>query len=139
MALYAQGARCRMRGPVHPSPRSHWPTWPVAGLAWLLGLALQLQQPQLWPGTAYVGCALAAMLTLLALQGLQPHMHAAWPWVLRSATRLAWAALGWAALGWATAGLQASAQPPAIDPQLEGRDIDVVGRVSAMGQVHERG
>ena len=158
MALFAQGWRRRMRGPAHPSPRSwwptwpNWPTWPVAGLAWLLGLALQLQQPQLWPWAAYGGCAAAAVLALLALQGLQalkPRLHTVWPWGMRSATwpacaalawaALAWAALGWAALGWAIAGLQACAVPPAIEARLEGRDLDVVGRVSAMVQVHDSG
>jgi hypothetical protein len=43
------------------------PGWRIAGaaLAWLGGVALQLQQPALWPPSEYLGLA-AAMVGLLA-------------------------------------------------------------------------
>ena len=113
---------------------AHTPRWPGATLAWALGLAWQLQQPQLWGWTAYAGCAVTALVGLLALRRL-----AAWRWRGRTAEhRLGGASwpswVAWAVLGWALAGLQAQRLPAPIDPQLEGRDIDLVGRVSSLVQ-----
>lgn len=112
--------------------QAHTPLWPGAVLAWALGLALQLQQPALWSWVGYAGCAAAAVLALLL-----------WRWAAHR--RRAWAGLpcltwpAWAALGWALAGLHACGQAVPIDPRLEGRDLDVVGRVSAMVQVQSSG
>jgi len=112
--------------------QAHTPLWPGAVLAWALGLALQLQQPALWSWAAYGGCAAAAVLALLL-----------WRWAARR--RRAWTGLpcltwpAWAALGWALAGLHACGQAAPIDPRLEGRDLDVVGRVSAMVQLQGSG
>ena len=111
---------------------AHTPHWPGAVLAWALGLALQLQQPVLWPAAGYAGCAALGGGLLWALCG------GCWRWRVRArwgplaCAVLAWPA--WAALGWAMAGLHACWQPAPIDPALEGRDIDLVGRVSAMVQ-----
>ena len=84
-------------------------------------MAAQLQQATLWPPWAYL---LSVLLGLLC-------------WLLRP---LPWLRLlGLALLAWAVAGLQASAMPDAIDPGLEGRDVDLVGRVQAMAQRQESG
>ena len=95
--------------------------WSRLLAAWLAGVVLQLQQTQLWPVWVYGVLGLSGAVLLLALR---------WP-VLR------WLAA--AALGWALAGLQASAVPDAIDPALEGRDIDVLGVVEAMPQRQDVG
>ena len=89
--------------------------------AWVTGVALQLQQAQLWPAWVY---------GLIGLSGAVLQWAVRWP-VLR------WLAAG--ALGWALAGLQACAVPDAIDSALEGRDIDVLGVVEAMPQRQDVG
>lgn len=101
------------------TPRWQALIWPCAALAWTLGLAAQLQQATLWSGWAY--------LTLAVLGGLL-----GWPgrW---------WRVPGMALLGWAMAGLHACAMPEPMDAALEGRDLDVVGRVQAMVQRQETG
>ena len=98
-----------------------WPAvlWPWAALAWGLGLALQLQQAALAPLWAYM--AVAASGLLLVRQGR---------W---------WRVAGLGGLGWAMAGLHACAMPEPIDAALEGRDLDVVGRVQAMVQRQDMG
>ena len=89
--------------------------------AWVTGVALQLQQAQLWPAWVYGVLGLSGAVLLWALR---------W-YVLR------WLAAG--VLGGALAGLQACAVPGAIDPALEGRDLDVVGVVEAMPQRQDVG
>ena len=102
-----------------PSPPAiRWPWLVLAGVS---GMALQLQQPVLWPAWSY---ALAALL-------------GAATWLLRRWPALLAAGLG--ALAWGVAGLQACAMPDPIDPALEGRDLDVVGRVVAMAQQQDSG
>lgn len=84
-------------------------------------MALQLQQPELWPAWCY---ALAVLL------GLGAWLWRRWP---------AWRVCGLGCLAWGITGLHACAMPDAIAPQLEGRDLDVVGRVVAMAQQQDTG
>ena len=101
----------------------------AAALAWVGGVALQLQQPALWPGESYrliVAAALAAWLVA---------------WRLRSrifARVLVGAAL--AAAGFAYAGWRADARlADALAPEWEGCDIELVGVIDEMPQVAEDG
>ena len=94
----------------------HW-----ALVAWVAGVALQLQQAQLLPPWAYGAVALAGLLAL----GAGP-----WPW---------WRWLGTGAVAWALTGLHACVMPPVLPAALEGRDLDVVGVVEAMPQRQEAG
>jgi competence protein ComEC len=104
-----------------PSPAIRWP-WAV--LAWGLGLAAQLQQSALWSAWAYA-------LTVVLGAWLWWAHHGQVPRVLRC--------LGLALTAWGITGLQACAMPQAIDPELEGRDLDVVGLVLAMAQRQDSG
>ena len=101
------------------TPRWQALAWPWAALAWVLGLAAQLQEAEL--GSVWVYMAMAVLGTLLL-----------WPgrW---------WRVPGLGLLGWAMAGLHACAMPERIDAALEGRDLDVTGRVQAMVQRQETG
>lgn len=93
----------------------------IGGIA---GLALQLQQPELWPVAAYALALATALALLLVLRQLP------WPWIQRLVVFVA-AAL----LAYASTGLRAiHFQQQALDPTLEGRDISVTGRISAMPQ-----
>ena len=98
-----------------------WPAlvWPWAALAWGLGIALQLQQAALGPLWTYT--VVAALGLLLVCKGR---------W---------WRVAGLGLLGWAMAGLHACAMPEPIDAAVEGRDLDVVGRVQAMVQRQDTG
>jgi competence protein ComEC len=88
------------------------------------GIALQLQQPVLWPQPAYGALMLAGLLMLLTLR-LVPAR------ALRALlTALALALLAGGGTGW-RASVQAAQALPA---QLEGQDIEIVGRVAAMPQ-----
>ncbi len=98
------------------------PQWPWAAGAWALGISCQLLQARLWSVWVY---AAAAVLGL------------AWWWLGRRARPLS--SLSWALLGWALAGLHASAMPEPIRPELEGRDLDVMGQVQAMVQNQDSG
>ena len=96
----------------------------------VLGTALQMQQPQLWQPDAYLGLIGASGATLLVLLS-------AW-----RAGRLRWLVLllAFAALGFAAAGLRADAQQrDLLDPALEGVDLQLVGLVAAMPQQSELG
>ncbi len=95
------------------------------------GVALQLQQPALFSGMAYgaalVGVAVLAGLLAASLQTLQRWKAA--PALAISVLLLAMAA------GFALTGLRATVfQAGALDPALEGKDIEVTGRVLAMPQ-----
>ncbi|WP_411886197.1 DNA internalization-related competence protein ComEC/Rec2 [Polaromonas sp. YR568] len=100
----------------------------------IAGIALQLQQPALWLQQVYAACALLACV-------------AAWLfWRFgRRAAGVSWAramlAFGLAVLlGFGSAGWRAGAfQAGALDPALEGRDIEVTGSVLAMPQQAEDG
>ncbi len=97
-------------------PRSPAP-WLLGALA---GVALQLQQAELGPLGGYMA-AVAAGLGL-----------ALWAW-LRPGTALAVVAallVGWGSTGWRAQAFVAQG----LEPALEGRDIEVVGRVQGLPQ-----
>ncbi|MFN4003981.1 MAG: DNA internalization-related competence protein ComEC/Rec2 [Hylemonella sp.] len=101
----------------------------------LAGIALQLQQPALWSAAAYAAALLAGLLALLVLRALRRHIpigRSGWRALLAAA---AMAALGFGLTGWRAAAYQAQALPES----LQGRDIELVGRVAAMPQWSEQG
>ncbi len=94
------------------------------------GTALQLQQPELWPQTHYAvllsGCLLGLALVLRGMQG-------GWQRGLVAVVCMA-------GVGFALTGVRASVfQQGALQPQLEGRDLQLTGVVAAMPQVNEAG
>ncbi len=96
-------------------------------LGCITGIALQLQQPALWPFEPYVGLTLAGLVALLTLRRLG-----------RPALRITLALLACAALTYGSTGWRASAfQQQALDPALEGQDLLLTGRISAMPQFGE--
>jgi len=103
---------------------------PHALAAWLAGVALQLQQAQLWSITVY-GLFLALALVLIAPAAIKS--IAFWQ-------RAAAVTLAFALLGFASTGLRATAfSSHALAPALEGKDITVTGLVAAMPQYNEAG
>ena len=111
----------------HPSPaRLLLP----ALLAWVIGIALQLQQIQLSAWPVYGGLGLLALL-LLSWQAMPP---VAWR------SRVALVLLAFALLGFAATGLRSVVfLNQALAPELEGRDVVVTGRVASMPQRNEAG
>lgn len=99
----------------------------------IAGAALQLQQPALWPWQGYALCSLPALLALLALFAARhgPGM----PWGRAVLAFGLAASLGFGSAGWRACIFQSGA----LDPALEGRDIEVTGRVPAMPQPGEDG
>jgi len=114
-----------------PTTRQHKATLMApALLAWVAGVAQQLQQPELWSATVY-GFFLTSALALIAPAAIKN--IALWQRVL-SIT------LAFALLGFASTGLRATNfNHHALDPALEGKDISVTGLVAAMPQYSEAG
>jgi competence protein ComEC len=111
-------------------------SWAFAALGGsLLGAALQLQQPVLWPAGVYAALLLAGVIGL------------SWRWLPSLAMRrmpVGWllaVALACGALaGAGLAGWRAVAYAGgALDPALEGRDLQVIGIVPEMPQRNEAG
>jgi len=109
----------------------------AAALGLVLGSALQLMQPQLWPDTAYLalaacgatGLGAIAIALRIARRGAAQMGGPAW--------RLAWAGgvSAVAALAFAATGLRAGiALAEALPADLEGRDLRVVGVVAGLPQ-----
>jgi competence protein ComEC len=94
----------------------------AAVLAWLAGIALQLQQPALWPMAHYLGLLVLALLLGLAWRRL--------PCLL-----LALALLGFASTGWRAAQRLADALPAA----LEGQDLQLRGVIARLPQPGPQG
>ena len=98
----------------------------AAGLAFLVGTGLQLQQPALWEARLY-GLLLAAGIAVLGLLALPR-----WP---RSAASCVALALAVGLLGFAATALRAGWRlADALPAALEGRDIVVAGRVDGLPQ-----
>ena len=105
----------------------------AALLGLLLGAALQLQQPGLWPWPSYA---------LLAAPGLALGVALSFPLSLweRAGVRAVLALLAAALLAFSLVGLRASRfAEQALDPALEGRDVTVTGVVAAMPQRYDIG
>ncbi len=96
----------------------------AAGLGWLLGLALQLQQSVLWPLVAYQALAAAGALLVWAAVRWR-----AWLWPL------ALAALACGCTGW-RADLRLADRLPTA---LEGQDLLVTGVVASLPQTGPAG
>lgn len=100
----------------------------------IAGVAVQLQQSLLWPqswyvATAMLACAPAGILLFFGRRA----RRGSWGRVLLA---LAFATLlGFSLTGWRSGVFQSSA----LDPSLEGRDIEVIGSVLAMPQPGEDG
>lgn len=93
-------------------------------LAWLLGVALQLQMPALWPAQAVAAAGLGALL-VAAL---------AWPWRRRSAL-LGVLIVALAGAGFALTHSRAAARlADALPPALEGQDLVVTGVIAQLPQ-----
>ena len=113
--------------------------WRVAALllAWLLGVALQLQQAELWPaGVATAEWSIALVAVGLACR-LGPFARDATGAAERYRRWLRDLLLGIAAAaaGHAATELQAASRvADALSPALEGRDIEVVGVVASLPQ-----
>jgi competence protein ComEC len=103
---------------------------PPALAAWLTGVALQLQQPELWPAAIY-GLFMALALILLAPAAIKSIAF----WL-----RVASITVAFALLGFASTGLRAHVfSSHTLDPALEGKDLTVTGLVAAMPQYSEAG
>jgi competence protein ComEC len=100
------------------------------GLAWLAGVAAQLQQATLWPLQAYAVAIASAML--LAALGLRARRV---PWLRGALMACAAGALGLGISGWHAGRLLADALPP----QLEGADVRLTGIVASLPQAGASG
>ena len=97
--------------------------WRLAGLAlaWLAGVALQLQEQTLLPPGAYVASVAVGVLCVAA----------AWRWRRLLMVGL----LGMALLGWGASGWRASVRlADALPSLLEGQDLVVTGVVASLPQ-----
>ncbi|MEO5795405.1 MAG: DNA internalization-related competence protein ComEC/Rec2 [Rhodoferax sp.] len=106
-------------------------------LGWALGTGLQLEQGELWSGGVYMEFMLLA-LVLIALAAINKIAL----WLAAGSGVLRWlvALLGGLLLAFGLCGARAVAfSDTALDPNLEGRDIRVVGIVVAMPQRSEAG
>jgi competence protein ComEC len=96
----------------------------------IAGVALQLQQPSLWQGGRYAVLAALGGALVGVLYGAAARKNlrgAGWAVVVAAAL------LGFGLTGWRAGVFQSST----LNPALEGRDINVVGRVLAMPQPAE--
>ncbi|HZY20667.1 MAG TPA: DNA internalization-related competence protein ComEC/Rec2 [Ramlibacter sp.] len=111
---------------------------PPAGRLWVpllagavLGPAVQMRQPALWPFVAYgaLAAATAVALAVVFWRTSRAHLPA------RTASLLLAAACGFGLAGARAAHFLSQG----LDPALEGRDLAVVGTVAAMPQRNELG
>ena len=111
-----------------PEAAGAW--WRAAvALAWVAGVALQLQQPALWAGES------CRLIGAAALGGLLVARRCRWHGVARMGIGVAVAACGFAYAGWRADVRLADA----LAPEWEGCDVEVVGVVDEMPQVAEDG
>lgn len=103
--------------------------WFLGLLAWCVGIALQLQQETLWALSVYAALASLACCTGWWIHRQKPTF---WPRTLAVAVSMV-------CLSFAMMGLHALSRSLAIDPALEGQDLDVVGVVQAMPQRQDVG
>lgn len=105
----------------------------VGLLAWVLGVAVQLQQASLWPMQAYASCLATGVLAggllclpVPALTRLHGHRSLAWRRLLLALLAGALGAYGLTGMR----GLHMAGQ--ALVPGLEGVDLVVIGRVASL-------
>jgi competence protein ComEC len=110
--------------------------WVSGLLAWVLGVAGQLQQPVLWSADVYMLlCALSliyiGLIAAVFVSWRQRVLEQAWAlrglllcWALALAT-LAWGSTGWRAVAW---------QVRILAPELEGRSLQLTGQVAGLPQ-----
>ncbi|HYW57372.1 MAG TPA: DNA internalization-related competence protein ComEC/Rec2 [Polaromonas sp.] len=98
-------------------------------MGFIAGVALQLQQRELWEVRMHVVLVAGAiLLSILAARGVIRRRPLDW------APAVAILAIAFS-LGFALSGLRAAVfQSAALNPALEGKDIDITGRVVAMPQ-----
>ena len=103
--------------------------WAAALLGWVLGTALQVQQPVLWAAGVYIGVTVFAFALTLLARRARPGAARALGWLLAAAL----AAFG--TTGWRATMMLAER----LTPALEGRDVLLTGTVSRMPQKSEAG
>jgi len=118
------GQRAAYTAPMGGEQQTGWRLTGLA-LAWLIGVALHLQQRALWPLAAYVAIGVAAALLLVAATAWR---RAAM--LTLSAAIAAALALGFGVSGWRASLRLADTLPAA----LEGRDVLVTGVVATLPQ-----
>ena len=104
----------------------------------IASVAVQLQQPALWPLQHYGAVAVAALLAgalhrLWGLQALRRFPGPAARWAARPLAFVLAALLGFGLTGWRAGAFSLTA----LEPALQGRDIAVTGTVLAMPQLSE--
>ena len=103
-------------------------------VGFIAGAALQLQQPALWPTLDYAAltaCALAFAGVLYRFKTLSRVQEGRAALIAGLAVCMAAAGLGFGLTGWRSVQFHTTA----LNPLLEGRDIDITGRVLAMPQI----
>ncbi len=122
-------------------------TWAALLLGFVAGSALQLQQQALWYAGIYL-CFLALALVYIAWPAIKniaivktaPPLIPAAGFAGTATSRCFVLMLAGMCLGFALCGLRSGVfLADALDPQLQGRDIQVVGIVAAMPQKSETG
>ncbi|MFO6421391.1 DNA internalization-related competence protein ComEC/Rec2 [Hylemonella sp. W303a] len=115
-------------------------------LGWLIGIAVQVQQAQLWPQASYALLAASGLALLTAAwRSLRPIARLGPPSSARIRTDqpffttllalVAAVLLAYGSTGWRALHRQAQALPPA----LEGRDLTLTGHIAAMPQRTDNG
>ena len=115
------------------------PAWP-ARLGWVLagfiaGVALQLQQPALWPVAGYAALTAGALALAGSVHRFKKlaRVYSRAALVAGLAVFIAAAGLGFGLTGWRGVEFQTTS----MNPLLEGCDIDITGMVLAMPQIGE--
>lgn len=111
---------------------------PVALAGWAIGVALQWQQPRLWPVAAYAGVLLAAALVGLAL--CVPRARLCCRGLASPAARAALAGACALLLGFGSTGFRAlHQQADVLPPEWEERPVWLTGTVADLPQRHLEG
>src|SRR6188768_3068689 len=113
-----------------PAPGSGTSAFAASLPGIVVGAALQLQQPSLWPLRAYVACTAAAAMVLVLVWLFARGVRFRSFMVFAAACVLSASATGWRAAAYAGSGLDAS---------LEGRDLVLTGIVAALPHRGEAG
>ncbi len=105
-----------------PAPLPPARVWAATALAVLAGTALQLQQPQLWPGLRVLALATAAVLALLVARWMR-HRHGSLLLLCAAAAALAFSL---------TATRAQWRLDQSLPAALEGQDLVLTGRVVSL-------